>query len=191
MISSIKISHTEKLNTTRNFRYFDFLPGNFKLPRDRSLPNFCISWIKKFWQWQGIRCHFASIDFKQICHPFQQGNFFLIAFDALKGEKTESRVDLLPWSELGHLVRTSQANTWAWWKGCFAPGLALVAPRSSSFWAREVMAKRTSDYFPRRDGAAGLWYRKACQANNQTGFFHARPTEPLGPDWSGNLLRYK
>ena len=75
-MDAMKRSYTEKLNTTRNFRYFDFLPGNFKLPRDRSLPNFCISWIKKFWQWQGIRCHFASIDFKQICHPFQQGNFF-------------------------------------------------------------------------------------------------------------------
>lgn len=36
---------------------------------------------------------------------------FLIAFDALKGEKAESRVDLLPCSELECLIRKSQANT--------------------------------------------------------------------------------
>ena len=143
----MKRSYTEKFNTTRNVRYFDFLPGNFKLPRDRSLPNFCISWIKKFWQWQGIRCHFASIDFKQICHPIQQGNFFWLHLMSWKAKR------------LSRGLICYHGQSWSTWSGRPRPiheldervalrrALLWSPPRSSSFWAREVMAKRTSRLF--------------------------------------------
>lgn len=110
MMDAMKRSYTEKFNTTRNAHYFDFLRGQFQAPMRSLTAKFLYPLNKKILAMTGNPMSFRVDRFQTYLSFFPAGKF-LIAFDALKGEKAESRVDLLPCSELERLIRKSQADT--------------------------------------------------------------------------------